>query len=500
MALKSDGTVMAWGLNGYGQLGDGTTIGRPSPTAVLGLTGATVIAAGGYHTVARKNDGTVAAWGLNNHGQLGDGTNSDRLSPVTVPGLTGVTAVAAGYYHTVALKNDGTVVAWGRNGNGQLGDGSTTDRLSPTAVPGLTGVAAIAAGGYHTVAVKFDGAVVAWGFNLHGQLGEGTAIERLSPVAVPGLTGVTAIAAGAFHTVAMRSDGAVVAWGYNLYGQLGSPEGSMLPHAALVNLDVLPPLVTPDHGTGTYIGSVTVTLSCSDHFTGCNGIYYTEDGTTPTTTSTLYTVPLTASSSTTLTFMAQDLAGNQSGVQNAAYTIIPSTYSLALIVTGGGTINAAASPPTPDMNCSGSCGQSYSVGTVVTLTARPDVTKMFGGWSGACNGNNLSCSVTMNAVKTVTASFVDTGACFARLGQVCYGTLGEAYEAVPLNTTAYILAQAGAYAENLILDRPVTVTFQGGYDNSYTSIIGSTTLQMSEMNILNGSLTFDSNFLVNLAQ
>ena len=104
--------------------------------------------------MALKNDGSVVAWGNNGYGQLGDGTTTDRLSPTAVPGLTGVTAIAAGGHHTVALRYDGTVVAWGRNSNGQLGDGTTTDRLSPTAVPGLTGVTAIVAGDYHTVALK----------------------------------------------------------------------------------------------------------------------------------------------------------------------------------------------------------------------------------------------------------------------------------------------------------------------------------------------------------
>ncbi|KAB0671412.1 hypothetical protein F6V30_02190 [Oryzomonas sagensis] len=221
MVLKSDGTVFAWGWNLYGQLGDGTTTDRHSPTVVPGLTGVTAIVPGYAHTAARKSDGTVLAWGNNLHGQIGDGTTTERHSPTVVPGLTGMAAIAVGDAHTVALKNAGTVLAWGSNLRGQLGDGTTTDRHSPTVVPGLTGVTAIAAGYQHTVALKSDGTVVAWGWNVNGQLGDGTTTEKHSPTVVPGLTGVTAIATGYNHTVALKSDGTVVAWGENQNGQLG---------------------------------------------------------------------------------------------------------------------------------------------------------------------------------------------------------------------------------------------------------------------------------------
>jgi hypothetical protein len=118
---------------------------------------------------------------------------------------------------------------------------------------------------------------------------------------------------------------------------------------------------------------------------------------------------------------------------------------------------------------------------------------MFGGWSGACSGTDLSCSITMNAVKAVSATFVEAGACFAKLGTICYGTLGAAYLAVPINTSADILVQAGVHTENLTLDRTVSVTLKGGYDSSFTGIIGSTTLQMSGMTMQHGALTVDGN-------
>ena len=132
----------------------------------------------GQHTVALKSDGSVAAWGNNSVAQLGDGTTTNRSSPVSVSGLAGAAAIAAGMYHSLALKSDGTVVAWGNNLQGQLGDGTTTNRTSPVAVTGLTAVAAIAAAGYQSIALKSDGTVVAWGLNNEGQLGDGTNTSR----------------------------------------------------------------------------------------------------------------------------------------------------------------------------------------------------------------------------------------------------------------------------------------------------------------------------------
>ncbi len=140
------------------------------------------VAAGRYHTVAVKSDGTVWAWGENARGQLGDGTTTNRSTPVQVSGLAGVTGVAAGGRHTVALKSEGTVWAWGRNNRGQLGDGTTTDRPTPVQVSGLAGVTGVSAGVRHTVALKSDTSVCAWGQDVYGQLGDGYFERNLFPV------------------------------------------------------------------------------------------------------------------------------------------------------------------------------------------------------------------------------------------------------------------------------------------------------------------------------
>ncbi len=104
---------------------------------VPAFSGATAIAAGGYHTVVRKPDGSLWAWGRNDYGQLGNGNTTSRSTPVQVSGLSGVTKIAGGLYHTVALRTDGTVWGWGRSDSGQLGDGVDVPHLEPVKVVGL---------------------------------------------------------------------------------------------------------------------------------------------------------------------------------------------------------------------------------------------------------------------------------------------------------------------------------------------------------------------------
>lgn len=241
LALKSNRTLWAWGLNSSGQIGDGSGVSRLSPVQVL--TNVVAVAAGARHTLAIRDDGTVWAWGLNGDGQLGDGTTTNRLSPQEVPDLDDVVAVAAGLDHSLALDANGAVWAWGANDDGQVGDGTTTERLSPVAVVGLGGVTAIAVGQAFSVAVTGDdsaaGAVWAWGRNDHRQLGDDTTLSRSIPIRVNGLEGVCAIVAGRDAAMAHTVAGAVAAWGGGGAGQLGS--GALLDRA-------LPAVVVPLSG------------------------------------------------------------------------------------------------------------------------------------------------------------------------------------------------------------------------------------------------------------
>jgi alpha-tubulin suppressor-like RCC1 family protein len=211
LALKADGTVWAWGSNSFGQLGDGTIVGRLAPVQVTGLSGVVAIATGAssWHSLAVKTDGSVWAWGWNGWGQLGDGTYIDRLAPVQVAGLADVKSVAAGTGHSVALRIDGAVRTWGLNNHGQLGNGTMIDTVSPVPVASLTGITSVSAGQTHTVVLRADGTVWSWGANgFSGQLGDGTLVDRPSPVQVVGLSRVTAVATGGQHSVVIAPSNA----------------------------------------------------------------------------------------------------------------------------------------------------------------------------------------------------------------------------------------------------------------------------------------------------
>jgi uncharacterized repeat protein (TIGR01451 family) len=135
LALKSDGTVWAWGMNLSGELGDGTTTSRSTPAMVNGLEDIVSIAAGGgLHSLAVEADGTVYAWGANYAAQLGDGTTTGRLTPARVAGIAGVVAVAGAAGHSLALVHDGTAWAWGSNGWGQLGYENAINQTTPVQV------------------------------------------------------------------------------------------------------------------------------------------------------------------------------------------------------------------------------------------------------------------------------------------------------------------------------------------------------------------------------
>lgn len=224
LAIKGDGTLWAWGWNFDGQLGNGTTTNSATPVQVAGLSGVVAAAAGEDFSLAVTADGTVWGWGYNGDGELG-ANPYQPATPVAVPGVAGATAVAAGASHALALLNDGTVWSWGDNSFGQLGHGTAGNAggsNAPAAVVGLGGATGVAAGRFHSLAGKNDGTVWAWGQNSDGRLGNGTTADSAVPVQASGLTNATAVAAGGYHSLAYRSDGTVWAWGYNFYGELGN--------------------------------------------------------------------------------------------------------------------------------------------------------------------------------------------------------------------------------------------------------------------------------------
>jgi len=197
LALRSDGTVWAWGGNGAGQLGRGTTSDHEVTSApVAGLAGVTKIAAGCGFSLALRSDGTVWAWGYDNVGQLGNGGTASSAVPVKITALSQVTGIAAGWDSAVAiLINGASVWAWGGNSRGQLGDGTLADRTTPVRVTqiGTVHIAGVTVGPWTAAVLSTDGSVWAWGDDTRGQLGNAPADGPVtrpaagSPRSPPGL-------------------------------------------------------------------------------------------------------------------------------------------------------------------------------------------------------------------------------------------------------------------------------------------------------------------------
>lgn len=222
LAVKTDGTLWAWGYNNTGQLGLGSTASQPAPTQVGTATTWKSVSAGGYHSTALRFDNSLWSWGDNFYAQVGLATFATQLAPVQVGAGSNWQEVSAGYNHTVALRQDGTVWAWGQTGLAELGNGvgllSTPVAQAPAAQSWLS----TSAGDYHSAAVRQDGTLWTWGYNNAGQLGLGSITPpQITPTPVGTATTWQRVVAGTQCTAALRQDGTLWVWGSNNAGQLG---------------------------------------------------------------------------------------------------------------------------------------------------------------------------------------------------------------------------------------------------------------------------------------
>ncbi len=474
IALKGDGTVYAWGYNGDGQVGNGTTDGNyyDRPVQVVGaggvgfLTGITAIAAGEYNGYALRNDGTVWAWGNNDNGELGNNNaTGDSGSPVQVLGpggvgfLTGITAIAApdDGSHALALRNDGTVWAWGNNGDGELGDGTSTSRSTPVQVVSagdsgfLTGVKGIAAGTYHSLALMTDGSVYAWGYNGYGQLGnnDNTFSNSYKPVQVRGvngvgtLSGIAQIAAGEEQSVALTTDGRVVSWGEGDDGEMGNGYDfyyNLVPVAARNGFGPGPLTGISFIDAGGYhtlaIASATATPSVTALAFG-NQTVGTTSAAKAVTITNGGSGPLTITGTTITGANAADFAQNggcAGTIQAGGSCTVNVTFTPAAInartatlsfATNAGQVDVAltgtgvAVPVTTYTVTASASGSgtvtpngttNYNSGNMATYTATAGAGQTFVGWTldGTYVGYHNPLDFTVTSNRTLVATFVAT--------------------------------------------------------------------------------------------
>jgi alpha-tubulin suppressor-like RCC1 family protein len=219
LALARDGSVYAWGRGSSGQLGIGplptvnfrTRSARivpevPYPVRVPDLGEITAISAGAGHSLALRRDGTVLAWGENKLGQVGDGTLVNRDRPIVVPGVRNAIAIAAAGGFSVAVLADGTAMEWGGTYN------NPTPRPNPAVLAGVRGARSVVAGGNHAAALTQNGEVITWGQNAHYETGRGPKSSQ-APAVVKGLTDVRFLAAGHAQTIAILGSGQMMTWG-----------------------------------------------------------------------------------------------------------------------------------------------------------------------------------------------------------------------------------------------------------------------------------------------
>jgi alpha-tubulin suppressor-like RCC1 family protein len=387
MALTSTGEVLAWGYNGLGQLGNGTTTSSSTPVAVSLPVGTTVtaIAAGAEMSMAITSTGHVLAWGNNSSGELGNGTTTSSDVPVSVSLPVGTTATAIaigrsgpGSDHALALTSTGQVLAWGNNGFGALGNGTNTDSHVPvaTSLPVGTTVTAISGGNAFSVAATSTGQALAWGRGFSGALGNGASTDSNVPVSVslPAGTTVTAVSSGNVHSVARTSTGAVLFWG--LSGGSDFPLSSTTPVG----------LPLPIGSTATAVaagGFHDLALTTPQD----SAPVFTAD--TPASTATVgtaYTYTFAASGSPAPTFTVSagalppglslnaatgGLSGTPTRAGSSTFTVTATngvspdavSPSITIVVSGPTTTTASASPPNSTQ------GQPVSYATSVAPTS-----------------------------------------------------------------------------------------------------------------------------------
>jgi len=447
-AMMPDRTLQCWGRNQDGQLGNGdstTDVTLPAPDLNLGPV--STLAAGGYHNCALMLDSSVMCWGRNGRGQVGDGTD---VSPVTQPHLVnGLQAVSLslGGYHSCALLADGTVQCWGQNDAFQTGNSAPLSKV-PVTVAGVSNVVALDSGFRHTCATRADGTIWCWGMNDWGQLGDRTTTSSYTPVMVQGIANPRQVDGGWGHTCALLRDNSVWCWGENDFGELGngttvhSAVPVMMHRTGLTWTSDNPAVATVNSvGEVTGVSRGTATISVADPFGNTGSVTVTvrdmlplglirqgDGGGTVTSAPAGINCPSACSatflsdSQVVLTAAPRAVDSVFTGwtgcdsVSGATCTVTMANaksvtaifmlkrFTLAVTKSGIGKGTVTSSPA--GVSCGTACSSDFVINTTVTLTAAPALGSIFTGWTGCDAVNGSTCTVLVTNNKSVSASFL----------------------------------------------------------------------------------------------
>ena len=411
LALLADGSVVGWGDDTYGQIGDGGSGESLVPIPARELPhGIVAIDVGGSHSLALLANGTVLAWGEDASGQLGVPPggletcfiNSCRRTPAPVPGLSSVVAISTSESSNLALLADGTVMGWGDDRYGQVGDGTgiaSGCRCVPTpvAVPGVKGAMAISSGTEGGAALLADGSVRDWGTNIEGQIGNGTIAAGgcycVGPTAVSGLTGVKALTGGSRFRLALLADGTLRGWGANNVGQLG--QGSTSESVTV------PALAAPSISARAVSSGSFHTLALLD--SGAVSSWgYNERGQVGDGTTSERNAPQTSSGISG--------ASSVAGHGGTSYALLGPSQTLTVALAGAGSGSVGAN----GLLCPGACVAKFPQSQTEILRAEPASGNAFAGFSGPCTSTG-PCQIRLDTDQTVTATFgVPTGTVITR--------------------------------------------------------------------------------------
>ena len=235
-AILENGSAMCWGLDNYGQLGDGgdaTNLNKPASFVLIDeARTVSQIYARHSRTCIILSDSTASCWGFNEDGQSGDDSTNTYKSPsvkVQFPDGKLVKSMGMGLKHTCAILEDDTLTCWGLDAYGALGNGNsdTTDKYTPQTIstPADRKVVKVEPGATHTCILLDDGGVMCWGRDNVGQLGNGNTGDTIhtpsSNVELPEGRAATDLSVGDHHSCALLDNGSVTCWGLNNFGQLG---------------------------------------------------------------------------------------------------------------------------------------------------------------------------------------------------------------------------------------------------------------------------------------